>query len=67
MAATTKTAPPTDADIAEGFNTIEVKHKGKTYTFRELSAEEYDACVEVSAATERATTRTSTPCSSCAG
>ena len=44
----TKTAQPTPLEIAEAFDTVEVVHKGKTFTFRELSAEEYDQCVEVS-------------------
>lgn len=43
--AATKT--PTAAEIDEAFNTTSVKNKGKTYTFRELSAEEYDECVEL--------------------
>jgi hypothetical protein len=45
MAATTKTPTPTEVD--EGFNTTEITVKGKSYSFRELSAEEYDECVEL--------------------
>ena len=51
MAATTKakidTAAPSETDIAESFETTTVTHKGKTYSFRELSAEEYDKCVDL--------------------
>ncbi len=38
----TKTAP---ANIDDMFDTISVTHKGHGYSFRELSAEEYDRCV----------------------
>ena len=45
----TKTAAsPTPLAIAEAFETASVTHRGTTYTFRELSAEEYDQCVELS-------------------
>ncbi len=37
----TKTAAPVD----DTFDTINVTHKGRAYSFRELSAEEYDRCV----------------------
>lgn len=40
-------ATPTATDIADNFNTAEVTHKGTTYSFRELSAEEYDHAVEL--------------------
>lgn len=43
--AATKTPTPTEID--EGFDQTSVTHKGTTYTFRELSAEEYDECVEL--------------------
>jgi hypothetical protein len=45
--ATKTAAGPSDTDIAESFNTTDVTHKGKTFSFRELSAEEYDQCVEL--------------------
>jgi len=35
----------TKAAVDEAFDTIEVTHKGKTFSFRELTAEEYDQCV----------------------
>ena len=44
---TTAAKAPTASDIDEGFNTAEITIKGKTYSFRELSAEEYDECVEL--------------------
>lgn len=47
MAATKDQTPPAPADIDEGFSTASVTHRGRTFTFRELSAEEYDHAVDL--------------------
>jgi hypothetical protein len=40
------------ATVTELFDTTTVEHRGHSYTFRELSAEEYDKCVDLATSGE---------------